>query len=331
MTKPPSYRLKDFKFVETNRLEVVEETFNSLFEPRHFSVVNPQQTPDIRVSLARLPYSNIFVGNFGCEMNAVFKDKVKDYHLFVPVQGELTYTGEQALSIKPGEALLLSPGCDLDITWQNDCTGISVVTLRDTFQQFIANTGGKTLIDTVRLPRHIDLTKGVGLSLSNVLHTIMVELEDESSLLSKGVTTKTHNELLLTALLNTNISGVIRPERTPPQPPMIADAQKFIRENLEHPIQLSDIAEACGVSARTLQTGFKTHLGLSPMEFVTREKLKLVREKLEAANPVKERVGDIAAKCGFYHASNFSRNYKRLFGESPSETLEREQDQHGVG
>jgi AraC family ethanolamine operon transcriptional activator len=33
------------------------------------------------------------------------------------------------------------------------------------------------------------------------------------------------------------------------------------------------------------------------------------------------RIGDVAARWGFWHFSQFSADYRRMFGELPSETL----------
>jgi hypothetical protein len=42
---------------------------------------------------------------------------------------------------------------------------------------------------------------------------------------------------------------------------------------------------------------------------------------LLAADPVHETVASIAGRFGVWDFSLFARNYKRLFGESPSQTL----------
>jgi len=59
------------------------------------------------------------------------------------------------------------------------------------------------------------------------------------------------------------------------------------------------------------------------MAYLKRVKLGRCREDLLAASPDTEFVGDIAAIWGFYHLSSFARDYRRVFGELPSESLKR--------
>lgn len=63
-------------------------------------------------------------------------------------------------------------------------------------------------------------------------------------------------------------------------------------------------------------------LGLSPVQYLRAARLLGVRRELLRAGPV-IRVSDAAARWGFWRLSQFAADYKRLFGELPSETLGR--------
>ncbi|GHA99571.1 helix-turn-helix domain-containing protein [Modicisalibacter luteus] len=88
------------------------------------------------------------------------------------------------------------------------------------------------------------------------------------------------------------------------------------------------MAELCGlthVSQRTLQYCFTSILGISPVQFLRTARLNRVRRAL--AHPVDgTTVTGVANDWGFYHLGQFSRDYRRLFGEPPSETLARYRD-----
>lgn len=317
-TKP--FLLEDFSFLATDKLDIAQEKFNQSFQPRYFSLLDKDQSPEIQISLARLPFSDVFAGSFGCNINAVIEKTVTDYHLFVPIRGEIVYQGDTTHPVKPGNALLVSPGCELNISWKNNCYAIGVVTNKEIFHSLADKLFGKGTSSQILLPQYIDLSSGVGLSISNTLQTILTELEDEHTLLSQGVTTKAQNELLLTTILNARIHS--QGEQKPTTEP-IRRAMDYIQDNLDKPISLQDLSQACDTSPRTLQSQFKNHFDCSPMTAVKLEKMKKVRSELLEANPDNAQVTDIAARFGFYHASNFSRNYKKTFGEKPSETLNR--------
>jgi transcriptional regulator GlxA family with amidase domain len=100
-------------------------------------------------------------------------------------------------------------------------------------------------------------------------------------------------------------------------------ATGFINSHLGERIRLRDVSTAAGVCTRTLEYLFLRRCGVTPMAFVKRERLRLANRLLERADPQTESVGSIARHCGFTHMSQFSADYKRQMGESPSQTLNR--------
>jgi AraC-like DNA-binding protein len=97
----------------------------------------------------------------------------------------------------------------------------------------------------------------------------------------------------------------------------------YIEANAHRDLTLSDLVDVSGMSARTLYSHFSEAHGTGPMAYLKRVQLDRCREDLLAADPDAEFVGDVAAKWGFYHLSSFARDYRRQFGELPSETLRR--------
>jgi AraC-like DNA-binding protein len=59
------------------------------------------------------------------------------------------------------------------------------------------------------------------------------------------------------------------------------------------------------------------------MTFLRERRFEAARAALEAATPERETVTDIALRHGFSHLGRFSAEYRRRFGERPSETLSR--------
>lgn len=96
-------------------------------------------------------------------------------------------------------------------------------------------------------------------------------------------------------------------------------ALHFIRQNLHKPIAVADIAEAAGTSPRSLQLCFQAELNLTPMRYLRQQRLIHARALILSAGP-DEMLGDIAFRAGFSHFGRFSGEYRKYFGESPSET-----------
>ena len=90
------------------------------------------------------------------------------------------------------------------------------------------------------------------------------------------------------------------------------------------PVPTSELAELCciaGVSERTLQYAFKERYDIAPNVFIKRWNLNTARRQLLSANSAKTNIYDVALKLGFYHQSQFANDYKQLFSELPSKTL----------
>ena len=97
----------------------------------------------------------------------------------------------------------------------------------------------------------------------------------------------------------------------------------YISRHMAERIRLRDLSAAAGVSARTLGYLFLNAYGTTPMAFVKQERLKQAHRLLEQADASNATVAGIARRCGFSHMGQFSLDYKRCIGESPSQTLNR--------
>ena len=68
---------------------------------------------------------------------------------------------------------------------------------------------------------------------------------------------------------------------------------------------------------------FKTGSVSRRAGFINVYRLNSVRVALLAADPDRDSVGDLAAKMGYWHSGQFAADYRRQFGELPSDTLKR--------
>lgn len=104
----------------------------------------------------------------------------------------------------------------------------------------------------------------------------------------------------------------------------VVDAAKsFMRSRIAEPITVADLCRELGVSRRTLQYSFQEVLGTNPVQFLRAMRLNGVRRDLRNPSPPAASVQDIAAGWGFWHLGHFVTDYKRMFGELPSETFRR--------
>lgn len=97
-------------------------------------------------------------------------------------------------------------------------------------------------------------------------------------------------------------------------------AEVWLRQNLAEPPSIAELCAALNSSERTLHEAFRAHLGATPKAYLKTLRLNAARHDLLRARR-STRVTDVALDWGFVHFGWFSQDYRRLFGETPSQTL----------
>jgi transcriptional regulator GlxA family with amidase domain len=83
------------------------------------------------------------------------------------------------------------------------------------------------------------------------------------------------------------------------------------------------LAKEVHLGVRALQAGFKRELGIAPMAHLRLVRLRRAHIALREASPSDTTVHAIARSLGLVHQGRFASSYRAMFGESPSETLQR--------
>lgn len=119
-----------------------------------------------------------------------------------------------------------------------------------------------------------------------------------------------------------NYSDRIRVGASDISPWHVRKARAIIDRDLAEPLPISALAARVGVSVRSLQNGFKQFLGVTPVEYVRRERLSRLHQALQSAegNPS---VTEIMLDSGIANFGRYAHYYKQRYGCSPSETLRR--------
>jgi len=113
-----------------------------------------------------------------------------------------------------------------------------------------------------------------------------------------------------------------------PRPSPFRGRQKTLRKALDflhsHPreaLSVHDLCTAVGTSERVLQYAFREHFDVTPGAYVKTARLTAVRRQLRQSDPQGCAIADLANDWGFWHMGQFAADYRRHFGELPSETL----------
>jgi transcriptional regulator GlxA family with amidase domain len=111
---------------------------------------------------------------------------------------------------------------------------------------------------------------------------------------------------------------------------IVAKFEEYCEANPYTPLYLPEICAAIGAAERTLRVACEQHLGMGPIRYLALRRMHLVRRALSRAAPSRTTVTRIATDYGFWELGRFSVNYRALFGETPSATLQRPSDDRHV-
>ena len=98
----------------------------------------------------------------------------------------------------------------------------------------------------------------------------------------------------------------------------IAQATDWLKAHLNEPVIIEDLASRCGMSVSSFHQHFKEITLLSPLQYQKSLRLMEARRLIKVNET---QISQIAMQVGYESPSQFSREYKRLFGISPSSDL----------
>ncbi|MFM2347390.1 MAG: hypothetical protein RL654_2143 [Pseudomonadota bacterium] len=248
---------------------------------------------------------------------------------FVDAEGEIGNGAYDGYPIGP-EELLCSHDGDIDLRTPPDCrlTGLVVdaAVLR-------AQLGDSADADLAALPpgRIAPLlpTHAAGLRLRRGVHRVLAAIDLPTQGAAPPLPGEADRAELLEALVEVIRCGSVPDEtlRGRARLELVNRTCALMLEQL-HAVDPQDaptletLARQAGTSARTLGYVFQSVLGLSPMQYLRTLRFNLVRGELRRSRQ-RESIYDIATRHGFWHFGHFSVDYRRQFGERPSDTLAR--------
>lgn len=114
------------------------------------------------------------------------------------------------------------------------------------------------------------------------------------------------------------IAGVKRPYgqagNAPPDYLRLLKVTEFVAIHYAQPLSMQELADQLDLSVSQLQREFKRLFGISPGQYLQEVRVGVARRLLESGH---ESLANIAAQCGFYDQSHFTRQFKTSMGMTP--------------
>jgi AraC-like DNA-binding protein len=288
----------------------------------------PAVRPDVRMNGIYLP--NMYLGylQYGVAATVQAAPARNDYWVQLPVRGALDASfGGDSIACDSYRAVVLSPTRNDYYVMRSDAGSarIHISLKRDALLRQLALLLGEPVDAPIEFEPALELTFGYGRSLARYLLMAATNFEHADAALLNPIMIDMFEQFIMNGLLLShphNCSERLRRCEKPIAPRDVKRVTDFVESNLDSPITLSDIVEVSGVAGRTLFKHFREWRGISPMRYVRNSRLDKVRAALTRAT-ADVSVTEIAMNWGFGHMGRFSVEYRKRFGESPSQTLRR--------
>jgi AraC family ethanolamine operon transcriptional activator len=157
-------------------------------------------------------------------------------------------------------------------------------------------------------------------------HTLRSLFETPGLLIDRKQARDALRDVLLNVIASNCVAGLLPPKASITyidRHRLVKRVHDFALAHQDEPLSIPQLCVAFHVSRRTLQYAFQDVCGISPGAYLRILRLNGVRRALRAPERCFLDVQDLAAQWGFWHPSQFACDYKKLFGERPSDTLRR--------
>ena len=229
---------------------------------------------------------------------------------------EVEYAGVRTEG-RAGSGLIIESLFERSLKLSDDCEQIIIPVPRALIARAAERITGKPSPANYDFDRTFNLSDAAGQSLLAFLRYLLAIPPTMAA--PTDPTGQLMSELIAHHLIQNHRNSVPSSPQSTIAPYYVLRAERFMRSNVDRPLELTDIAQQAGVSPRTLSAAFRRFRDATPMEWLRDHRLDLVRTWLRSENVTT--IAYTAAKAGFTHPGRFSQIYRDRFGESPSETI----------
>lgn len=278
-----------------------------------------------RSSLSRLKYRD-FGGlglsaiSYGNRVDVRCPELQGIYHFQVVTRGECCWTfPDEKLRLSRGQALMMNPGEQIDLTYSADCEKVIIKVPEELVRDACLEQRDHVPSSGIRFERRvIELEQSLGLM--RLLDALLLEASETEVDLSH--LQLPYRDILIGKLLQQFANNAAVAEEHAVHDRSFAQLLSHIEANIRQDISVEELAQAGNVSVRTVYNLFAKYLHVTPKLFIKQSKLKSLRRELVNSRTVRN-VTEVALDYGFTHLGRFSSDYRKMFGELPSETLRR--------
>lgn len=227
--------------------------------------------------------------------------------------------GENTVAMRPGFA-------PFELLTPNSFEILGLVVNRNDLAQHIQTLNQSSILPRTMQDELLRIRPAQKVGLQRLVRQILEEAARTPDIVANPSSSESIRIAVLDAL-----ADVCSSHETAGRPPyrqmshyrIVREVRQHLLDNQDETITVVDLCERFQISRRTLQYAFQDVMGMNPNAYLRTLRLNGVRRCLRDPNSGVSSVQQAAADWGFWHMSQFARDYQSLFGELPSERLKR--------
>lgn len=227
-------------------------------------------------------------------------------------------------SIEKDTIAVRSGNADFELLTPDNFEILGVVVEQKELADYVLATEHVSLTPSIFSENLLQIGKEQKLGLQTLLQQVLTEVSGSPQLLKHPAVRLSIRSSILQALSDVCCSRMnsAKPSSTQANHhSLVFRIREYVLSRRDEPVTVSDLCRDFYVSRRTLQNAFHNVVGMSPVSYLRAVRLNGVRRMLRDSGSHFISVQDAAAEWGFWHLSQFACDYKKLFGELPSESL----------
>ena len=325
---PMNVPLNEYEILRSRDLDEVRERVAGFYCPHSLYLKSARGRLDTRYHRVSFGHISFNYLSYGADISVVPGEFERFYMIEIPLSGSACINyGKNSVRSEASVGAVVSSTQRVSSEWSADAKRLMVQIDRDIMERYATSILGHPLKNPLDFNLELDLSSGIGGGMRSYVEYITRQINEDNYFDKYHLVRRQVVRSILAMLLNgqTNTySEEIKAIEIPGAPKHIQQAYDYIMAHYDEDNGIDDIIKVSGISARALFAGFKRYKGVSPMVALKTRRLQAVHDELKLPG-LNGTITRIAYKWGFSHMGNFAKDYQKMFGELPSETVQKYQ------